>query len=38
LKVGVYVLQLFKIHTSDQFYFILVVGGSYGAVKCVHGH
>ena len=27
-KLGVYVLQLFKIHTSDQFYFILVAGGS----------
>jgi len=24
LKIGVYVLQLFKIHTSDQFYFILI--------------
>jgi len=24
LKIGVYALQLFKIHTSDQFYFILI--------------
>jgi len=28
LKIGVHVLQLFKIHTSYQFYFILVAAGS----------